>query len=45
MSRVEKEMNRHDLRTYKKNETDLTCMIPGIRNIPSVGTQPTRGGH
>lgn len=45
MSRVEKEMNRYDLRTYKKNENELNCMIPGIRNIPSVGSQPTRGGH
>ena len=44
MSRVEKEFNRFDLRTYKKNQNDINCMIPGIRNIPSVGSQPTRGG-
>ena len=37
-------MNRVDLRTYKKHENIFDCMIPGIKNIPSVGSQPTRGG-
>lgn len=44
MSRVEKEFNRFDLRSYKKNQNEIGCMIPGIRNIPSVGSRPTRGG-
>lgn len=44
MSRREKEFNRDDLRGYKQNVNDINCMIPGIRNIPSVGTRPLRGG-
>ncbi len=44
MSRREKEFNRNDLRAYKNNVNEINCMIPGIRNIPSVGTRPLRGG-
>ena len=44
MSRREKEFNREDLRGYRQNVNDINCMIPGIRNIPSVGTRPLRGG-
>ena len=29
---------------FKNNINDINCMIPGIRNIPSVGTRPLRGG-
>ena len=29
---------------FKNNINEINCMIPGIRNIPSVGTRPLRGG-
>ena len=32
------------MRMFKNNINDINCMIPGIRNIPSVGTRPLRGG-
>ena len=32
------------MRMFKNNINDINCMIPGIRNILSVGTRPLRGG-
>ena len=42
MTHVEKKMNKKALHSYKANENAPHSMIPGISNIHSVGTCPTK---
>lgn len=45
MTQVEKKLNIDDLRNYKnKQPTQVNSMIPGIKNIPSVGSKPLMRG-
>lgn len=40
MTKMEKKLNKHDLRSYKEKKTDYEGMIPGIHNLNSVGSRP-----
>ena len=44
MTGHEKKMNKKDLHDYKANEPYVQALIPGIHNIPSVGTSPLKRG-
>ena len=45
MTENERRFNKRDLSAYKVFENSMTAMVPGINNIPSVGSRPTcRGG-
>jgi hypothetical protein len=42
---MEKKLNRADLRNYKnKKQPQIQSMIPGLNNIPSIGTNPLKRG-
>ena len=46
MTGHEKKMNKRDLHNFKRNNKHhLTAFIPGINNLPSVGTSPMRRGN
>jgi len=45
MTQQEKKLNWQDLANYKvKQAQNLNAMIPGLNNIPSIGTQPFHRG-
>jgi hypothetical protein len=45
MTLQEKNINREDLRSYKnKDRNEVHALIPGIKNIPSIGTKPLMRG-
>ena len=44
MTQEEKLFNKSNLHNYKANEHHLKAMIPGIYNLPSIGTSPTLRG-
>mmetsp|Transcript_39954 Transcript_39954/g.39526 ORF Transcript_39954/g.39526 Transcript_39954/m.39526 type:complete len:330 (-) Transcript_39954:27-1016(-) len=45
MTMQEKYLNRLDLKAYKNKERNtVKAMIPGIKNIPSIGTKPLMRG-
>ena len=45
MTQEEKRINKSNLHNYKANDHQIIAMIPGIYNIPSVGTSPTLRGR
>lgn len=40
MTKMEKMLNKHDLKTFKNGKVEYEGMIPGINNIASVGSKP-----
>lgn len=44
MTDTEKKMNRLDLNYYKQGGQDFKAMIPGINNLPTIGTSPLKNG-
>eukprot|EP00343_Euplotes_focardii_P011681 CAMPEP_0205829338 /NCGR_PEP_ID=MMETSP0206-20130828/37864_1 /ASSEMBLY_ACC=CAM_ASM_000279 /TAXON_ID=36767 /ORGANISM="Euplotes focardii, Strain TN1" /LENGTH=162 /DNA_ID=CAMNT_0053131987 /DNA_START=90 /DNA_END=575 /DNA_ORIENTATION=- len=45
MTMQEKHLNKPDLKAYKnKDRNTIKALIPGIKNIPSVGTKPLMRG-
>lgn len=45
MTLQEKHLNKSDLKSYKnKDRNGIHALIPGIKNIPSVGTKPLMRG-
>ena len=44
MTAMEKRINKADLKHFKDKDSQVQAMIPGIHNIPSVGSGPTKRG-
>lgn len=40
MTQMEKKMNRADLREFKNKKSHVNAMVPGIHNLPTVGSNP-----